>query len=58
MRLSEGISFKTCAKPRARGQIINRANLYESELVETYRDLNCSGASPKLAIIQQDTSIT
>ena len=25
---------------------INRANRYENEMVETYRDLNCSGASP------------
>ena len=47
MRLSEGNPFKSCAKPPARDQNINRANLYENEMVETYRDLNCSGASPK-----------
>ena len=26
---------------------MKRANLYESEMVQTYHDLDCSGASPK-----------
>ena len=33
MRLSEGSPFKTCANPPARNQSINRANLYENEMV-------------------------
>ena len=27
-------------------QKLNRANRYENEMVSTYRDLNCPGASP------------
>ena len=46
MRLSEEIPSKTCADPQAHNQNLNRANLYESEMVQTYRDLNCSGPSP------------
>ena len=46
MRLSEGNPFKTCANPEAHNQKLSRANLYENEMVKTYRDLNCSGASP------------
>ena len=47
MRLSDFRDpFKTSAIPRARDQNINRANLYENEMVKTYRDCNCSGASP------------
>ena len=46
MRLSEGNPFKTCANPQAHNQKLNRANRYENEMVYTYRDLNCSGASP------------
>ena len=46
MGLSEGIPFKTCANPQARDQNMKRANLCENEMVQTYRDLNCSGASP------------
>ena len=46
MRLSEGNPFKTCASPQAHNQKLNRANRYENEMVLTYRDLNCSGASP------------
>ena len=48
MRLSEGNLFKTCGNPHARDAKINRANVYENEMVLTYRDLNCSGASPKV----------
>ena len=33
MSLSEGIPFKTCANPQARNREINRANLYENEMV-------------------------
>ena len=36
MRLSEGPSFKTCAIPQARDQNVNRANLYENEMVQTF----------------------
>ena len=46
MRLSEDNLFKTCANPQAHSQKLNRANRYENEMVLTYRDLNCSGASP------------
>ena len=46
MRLSQGVPFKTCANPPASDQNINRANLYENEMVQTYRDLNCAGESP------------
>ena len=46
MRLSEGIPFKFGANPPARDQNIIRAFLYENEMVSTYRDLDCSGASP------------
>ena len=46
MRLFEGNLFKTCANPQAHNQKINWANRYENKLVLTYRDLNCSGASP------------
>ena len=47
MRLSEEIPFKTFANPhQAHNHKLNRANLYESEMVQTYPDLNCSGASP------------
>ena len=46
MCLSEGNPFKTCGNPHARDQEISRANVYENEMVETYRGLNCSGASP------------
>ena len=46
MRPSEGNLFKTCANPQAHNQKLRRANRYESEMVLTYRDLNCSGASP------------
>ena len=35
--------LKTCANPPAQDQNINWANLYENEMVWTYRDLNCSG---------------
>ena len=45
-RLCEGIPFETGGNPQARGQNFNRANVYENEMVQTYRDLNCSGASP------------
>ena len=34
----EEIPFKTSANPQARDQSINRANLYENEMVQTYRD--------------------
>ena len=47
MSLYEGNPFKTCANPQAHDQNVTRANLYENEMVLTYRDLNCSGASPK-----------
>ena len=46
MRLPKRIPFKTCANPQARGQNIDRANVNENKMVQTYRDLNCSGASP------------
>ena len=46
MRLSEGNPFKTCANPQAHNQKLVRANVYENEMVWTYRDLNRSGASP------------
>ena len=32
--------------PQAHNPRLNRANLYENEIVKTYRGLNCSGASP------------
>ena len=48
MRLSEGNPFKTCANPQRHNQKLNKANRYENEMVETYRNLNCSGASPML----------
>ena len=54
MRLSEGISFKTCAITQARDQNVNRANLYENEMVSTYGDLNRPGASPSSATAQCD----
>ena len=38
--------FKTSANPQPHNQNLNRANRYENETVSTYRDLNCSGASP------------
>ena len=47
MRLPEGNPFKTCGNPHACDQKINRANVYENEMVKTYRDLNCSGAALK-----------
>ena len=31
--VSEGNPFKTCANPHARDQKLNRANLYEKEMV-------------------------
>ena len=37
---------KPCANPQAHNQKLNRANSYENEMVQTYRNLNCSGASP------------
>ena len=37
--------LKTRANPQAHNQKVSRANVYENEMVETYRDLNCSGAS-------------
>ena len=46
-RLSDANLFKTCASPQAQNQKLSRANRYENEMVKTYRDLNCSGASPK-----------
>ena len=46
MRLSEGNPLKICTNPHARDQELNRANLYENEMVQIYRDLNCSGESP------------
>ena len=46
MRLSEAIPFKTFANPQARDQNIKRGNLYENEMVETYRDLSCAEESP------------
>ena len=49
MGLSEGNLLKTCANPHTRDQNINVAIVYENEMVLTYRDLNCSGASPTLA---------
>ena len=36
MRLSEGNPFQTCANPQARDQNIDRANVYENEMVLTY----------------------
>ena len=33
MRLSEGITFQTCVNPQADDQNINRANLYENEML-------------------------
>ena len=45
--------FTTCANPHACDQKINRANLYENDLVSIYRDLNCSGASPKKPSAEQ-----
>ena len=48
MRLSEEITFKTRANPQVCDQNINRANVYESKLAQTYRDSNCAGASPTL----------
>ena len=48
MRLSEGNPLKPCANPQAHNPKLNRANCYENEMVQTYRDLNCSGASPNL----------
>ena len=45
------IPFKTCAISPARNQKLNRANLYENEMVWTYRDLNCSGASPTFGVL-------
>ena len=39
--------LKTFANPQTRDQDINRANLYEKEMVWRYRDLSCSGASPR-----------
>ena len=47
MGLSEGKPFKTGANPHTRDQNINRANVCENKMVQTHRDLNCSGASPK-----------
>ena len=49
MRLSEGNPFKTCANPQAHDLLLSRANRYENEMVSTYRDLNCSGASPRIS---------
>ena len=49
MRLSEGNLFKPCANPQAHNQELRRANRYENEMVQTYRDLNCSRASPKMS---------
>ena len=46
MGLSEGIPFKTCANPQACNRNINWANVYESEMGQTDRDVNYSGASP------------
>ena len=54
MRLSEGNPFKTCANPQAHNVFLSRANRYENKMVYTYRDLNCSGASPTIA---RDTAI-
>ena len=45
MHLSERIPFKTWANPQAHNQELKRANLYENDMVSTYRDLNRSGAS-------------
>ena len=47
MPLSAGNLFKTCENPQARNQQLSRANVCENEMVLTYRDLNCSGASPE-----------
>ena len=58
MRLSEGIPFETCANPPARDQNINRANLYEKEMAKTYRDFNCSGASPVRNVGQNEDAQT
>ena len=46
MRLSEGNPFKTCAKPQTHDRKLSGTNRYENEMVLTYRDLNCSRASP------------
>ena len=46
MRLSEGNLFKTCSILKHTTKKLSWANRYENEMVETYRDLNCSGASP------------
>ena len=46
MRLSEGNPFKTCANAQAHNLLLSRANRYENEMVQKYRDLNCSRASP------------
>ena len=48
MRLSEGNPFKIRANPQAHNQTLSRANVYENEMVETYHDSNCSGASLSL----------
>ena len=52
MHLSEGNPFKTCANPLALNQRLNQENLYENEMIETYRDLNSSeGASPTISAV-------
>ena len=45
MRLSEGSPFKTLCKSSSAQLKLSRANRYENEMVKTYRDLSCSGAS-------------
>ena len=40
--------LKTCENPQAHDEKLYRANRYENKMVKTYRDLNCSGASPIL----------
>ena len=46
MHLSGEITYKTCADPQAHYQKLSQANLYENDMVSTYCDVNCSGASP------------
>ena len=53
MRLSGGNPFKTSANPQAHNQKLNRANRYENKMVEAYRDLKCSGASPIEEAVQR-----
>ena len=54
MRLSEGPPFKLVQILKHTTKNLNRANRYENDLFKTYRQLNCSGASPTAVSLRQD----